>query len=81
VTITVDSNGNFTFSPQTLTIAVGTTIIWKNVTSVAHTVTGSTFGSGTIAPGGSFSFKFTQAGIFAYHCMFHPYMTASVLVK
>jgi plastocyanin len=71
-----DSNGTFTFSPQALNITAGTTVIWKNNTSAPHTVTGSSFGSGTINPGGSFSFKFTQAGTFAYPCKFHPYMTA-----
>jgi plastocyanin len=81
VTITTDSTGTFTFSPQTLNINVGTTVIWNNNTSASHTVTGSSFGSGTISPGGSFSFKFTQSGMFAYHCMFHPYMTASIKVN
>ncbi len=32
-------------------------------------------------PDSSSSFKFAQAGTFAYHCMFHPYMVASVVVK
>lgn len=81
VTITTDSNGNFAFSPQMLNIAAGTVVIWKNSTSAPHTVTGNAFGSGTISPGKSFSFKFTKAGTFAYHCMFHPYMVASVIVK
>ncbi|MGZ3625322.1 MAG: cupredoxin domain-containing protein [Ktedonobacteraceae bacterium] len=81
VTITTDSTGVFTFSPQALNITVGTTIIWNNTTSAPHTVTGSSFGSGTISSGGSFSFKFTRMGTFAYHCMFHPYMTASINVS
>ncbi len=81
VTITTQSNGTFAFSPQALNITARTTVIWNNATSAPHTVTGSSFGSGTISPGGSFSFKFTQAGTFAYHCMFHPYMTASVKVS
>ena len=81
VIITTDSTGAFTFSPQTLNITVGTTVIWKNNTSAPHTVTGSSFGSGTISPGGVFNFKFTRVGTFAYHCMFHPYMTASIEVS
>ena len=81
VTITTDSTGTFTFSPQALNVAAGTTVKWNNTTSAPHTVTGSSFGSGTISPGGSFSFKFTQAGTFGYHCMFHPYMTASIKVS
>jgi plastocyanin len=81
VTITTDSTGAFTFSPQAVNITAGTTVIWNNTTSAPHTVTGSSFGSGTISPGGSFSFKFTQVGTFAYHCMFHPYMVASIKVS
>src|SRR5215471_10726309 len=74
VTITTDSSGNFAFSPATLTIPVGTTVIWKNMTAAPHTVTsndGKTFDSGTSNPisaqGGTFSFKFTTAGKFTYH--------------
>jgi plastocyanin len=81
VTIITQSNGAFAFSPQTLSITAGTTVTWNNNTAAPHTVTGSSFGSAGISPGGSYSFKFTQAGTFAYHCMFHPYMTGSVTVK
>jgi plastocyanin len=88
VTITTDSSGNFAFSPAGLTIPVGTTVIWKNMTTAPHTVTsddGKTFDSGTANPvspqGGTFSFKFTAAGTFAYHCQFHTYMKATIIVK
>src|SRR5215467_6559634 len=39
VMITTDSSGSFAFSPATLTIKAGTTVTWKNSTSVGHTVT------------------------------------------
>ena len=87
VTITTDSSGNFTFSPKTIAIKVGTTVIWKNMTQTPHTVTsddGKTFNSGdatSVAPGATFSFKFMSAGTFAYHCDFHPIMTATVTVQ
>jgi len=87
VTITTDSSGNFTFSPKTLTIKAGTTVIWKNTTQAPHTVTSDdskTFNSGTstpVAPSTTFSFKFMTAGTFAYHCNFHPIMTATVIVQ
>ena len=82
MTVMIVSNGGFGFSPQTLTITAGTTIIWKNNTSAPHTVTSDSglFDSGTISPGGTFSFKFTSAGAFAYHCNIHPYMTATLTV-
>src|SRR6266852_4181731 len=70
VNVSIISNGSFAFSPQTLNITVGTIVIWKNNTTAPHTVSSDngTFGSATISPGGTFSFKFTQAGTFAYHC-------------
>jgi len=87
VTITTDSSGTFTFSPKSLTIKVGTTVIWKNMTQAPHTVTsddGKSFNSGDSTPinaGATFSFKFATAGTFAYHCDFHPFMTATIIVQ
>jgi plastocyanin len=82
VKITTNSQGTFAFSPQTLKVAVGTTVVWKNTTTAPHTVTSDngTFGSGTIAPGGTFKFKFTKSGTFTYHCNIHPFMTATIIV-
>ena len=78
----VNSQGTFAFSPQTLKITVGTTVVWKNTTSAPHTVTSDngSFGSGTIAPGKTFKFKFTKSGTFTYHCNIHPFMTATIIV-
>ena len=83
VKVSIISNGSFAFSPQTVNISIGTIVIWKNNTTVPHTVSSDngTFDSATISPGGTFSFKFTQAGTFAYHCNIHPFMTATVIVK
>ncbi len=83
VKITDGSNGSFGFGPTTLTVRVGTTIIWKNVSSVPHTVTsddGTTFDSGNVAVGGTFRFTFTTAGTYSYHCNIHPYMRATIIV-
>src|ERR1700680_195341 len=33
------SNGSYGFSPQIMTIKVGTTVTWKNMSSAPHTVT------------------------------------------
>jgi plastocyanin len=80
VTITTDSNGAFLFSPKTLTITHGTTVIWNNQTQVSHTIIGNSFGGGFVTPGSSLSFKFTSTGTFAYHCSIHPYMTGTIIV-
>jgi len=88
VTIMTDSSGSFAFSPATLTISVGTTVIWTNTTGAPHTVTsddGKSFDSGINTPigaqGGTFSFTFTKAGTFAYHCQFHTFMMGTIIVK
>ncbi len=83
VKIITDSDGSYGFSPSMLAIKVGTTVIWKDVSSVAHTVTsddGTTFDSGTVPGGGSFHFTFKTVGSFSYHCNIHPYMRATIEV-
>lgn len=83
VMMNTDSNGSYGFSPTTLTIKVGTTITWKNVSPAPHSVTsddGTAFDSGTVPIGGSYSFKFTTTGSFPYHCNYHPYMRATIVV-
>ena len=88
VMIITDSSGSFAFSPAKLTIKAGTTVTWKNTTAVGHTVTsddGKSFDSGTANPiaaqSGTFSFTFTKAGTFAYHCEIHPFMKATIIVQ
>jgi len=83
VMVITASNGSYGFSPATLTIRVGTTVIWKNVSAAPHTLTsddGQTFDSGTVAAGGTYRFTFKTAGAFAYHCNYHPYMRATIVV-
>jgi plastocyanin len=73
----------FAFVPQTLTISVNSTVKWKNLDAVAHTVTSdnSSWDSGTIPAGGTFKFTFTSTGTFNYHCTIHPGMTGTIIVQ
>jgi plastocyanin len=71
------------FTPGSLSVSVGTTVKWTNNDGVTHTVTandGSSFDSGPIAAGASFSFKFMTAGTFNYHCTIHSGMTGTIVV-
>ena len=74
---------NFAFSVSTLTVSSGTAVKWTNNDATAHTVTAddSSFNSGELASGQSFTHTFDSTGTFAYHCTYHPVMTASVVVK
>jgi plastocyanin len=64
---------DFSFSPASLTVHAGDTVVWTNHGSVAHTVTADngSFNSGSLSPGQSFSHTFPSAGTVAYHCQFH----------
>jgi predicted lipoprotein with Yx(FWY)xxD motif len=75
---------NFAFSPQTITVAPGTTVIWTNKDNVEHTVTSDTGAwpdSGNLATNHTFSHTFTKAGTYAYHCALHSSMTGRVIVS
>ena len=70
---------NNRFSPDSLTIKVGTTVTWTNEDSYVHTVTSGAsptdrsglFDSGNLNKGETFSFKFDKAGTFDYFCIPH----------
>ena len=77
------SIANFAFSPTSLTVKVGTKVSWTNNDTVTHTVTADkgAFNSGPLAPGSTFSFTFTKAGTYSYHCNIHPSMMATIVVQ
>jgi len=71
---------DFAFEPQTLTVPVGTTVIWTNDGQAPHTVTSDTTSSGTLRPGDTLQLTFTGAQTFRYVCNFHPQMTGTIEV-
>ena len=74
----------FLFSPAILTVAQGDTVTWTNDHTVNHTATsddGLEWDSGVLTPGQSFSYTFTTAGAFPYHCAIHPSMTGTITVE
>ncbi|MCR4278554.1 MAG: plastocyanin/azurin family copper-binding protein, partial [bacterium] len=79
VTITI-GNKDTGFVPKTMTIKKGTTVTWTNRDITAHTVVGSSFDSGTVNPGKSYSRTFNSVGSFTYACSIHPAMTGSIQV-
>jgi plastocyanin len=73
---------NFAFNPATITVPVGTKVTWTNQDPATHTVTSDTgaFDSKNLTTGQAFSFTFSQAGSFAYHCSIHTRMVATIVV-
>jgi plastocyanin len=70
------------FTPATLTVPVGTTVLWTNEGQDAHTTTSDStvWDSGIMTNGVKFAFTFTKAGTFAYHCNVHAVMHATIVV-
>ncbi len=73
---------NFSFGPQELTVAVGTTVTWTNRDDIPHTVvsTDGVFKSKVRDTDEKFSYTFTKAGTYPYFCSVHPKMTGKVVV-
>jgi plastocyanin len=61
------------FSPATYNITAGSAVTWMNAGAMGHTVTSDTalFDSNNIAPGGSYTYTFTTAGVYPYYCKYH----------
>jgi plastocyanin len=81
---TVDvSIPGFSFDPADITIAAGTTVRWTNNHSITHTSTSDNaiWDSGDLTMGQSFLFTFESAGVFPYHCTYHPQMLGTVTVN
>jgi plastocyanin len=72
------------FDPDTLTVAVGTTVTWVSADpDLPHTSTSDDelWASGTLNEGDEFPFTFEEAGTFAYFCEVHPAMTGTIVVE
>jgi plastocyanin len=74
---------NFSFTPQDITVAPGTTVSWVNHDDVPHTVVSNDkkFKSKALDTDDRFSFTFTEPGTYEYYCSVHPKMTAKITVK
>jgi plastocyanin len=72
-----------TFTPTLLTVTVGDTVVWVNKDPFPHTVTSpaGAFDSRSIAPGQSWHYTPTKAGVFPYFCTLHPTMHATLTVE
>jgi len=74
---------NMQFTPETVTIKPGDTIVWTNNDDRDHAVASAdhTFDSANLSAGQTFEHVFNAAGSFAYTCKYHPRMKGTVVVK
>ena len=77
------------YTPSTVTIAAGGTVIFSNTDTAPHT---STSGSAADGPDGvfdtslimanaSYSVTLSDAGTYTYFCMVHPWMEGTIIVE
>ncbi len=74
----------FAFAPASITVPLGTTVIWTNKDAAPHTIvsdSGNEIQSGTLNQGGTFAHLFEHPGTFGYHCSIHPSMKGTVIVQ
>jgi len=77
------------YLPYDVSVTAGTTVLWSNDDSAAHTVSSGTveagltgvFDSGLFMSGASYEYTFDETGNYDYFCMVHPWMTGIVSVS
>jgi len=74
---------NFVFSPNPLTVPVGSTIRWTNQDDIPHNVVSDdkSFKSKALDTDETFTYTFTKPGTYTYFCSIHPKMTGKVIVQ
>jgi len=74
------------YSPDNITVVIGinNTVTFVNDDTVVHTVTsddGTSFSSGDIHAGASWTYTFATVGTFGFHCIYHPsFMKGTITV-
>ncbi len=81
-TVMVQMVAPMSFSPKVVTVARGTTVMWMNADTIAHTSTSTTglWDSGPVAPGASFSRPFNDVGTFPYFCTIHGMIQSGTVI-
>ena len=72
----------FHYTPNTITVHVGDTVLWHNLSHFHHTVDADdeSFESEILYQGDDFSHTFDGTGTFKYHCDIHDFMHGTVVV-
>jgi plastocyanin len=88
------NSGSNSYNPNLIESKVGDILSWRNDDSSPHTVTSSssaaaaagdnnsitTFDSGVLMRGETFSFTFDMEGEYSYFCTLHPNMVGTIVV-
>jgi plastocyanin len=71
-----------TYEPETLTLAAGDLVVWRNDDVNPHTaVAPGRFDSGPVPANGTFRVTLTKPGELPYACTLHPAMKGKLIIK
>jgi plastocyanin len=73
---------NGSFSPTSLNVQVGTTVMWVNKANTAQGIASDNglFTSGNLTNGMSYNYTFNQTGNYPYHSTVNPSMKGTIVV-
>jgi len=78
----VKATSSNTWNPKKARADVDEKVVWKNPTSVKHTVTGKNFNfNEKLMPGEKTSFTFDSDGTYKYKCKIHDGMDGRIIVS
>ena len=74
------------YIPSSVVVPAGTTVVWSNDDTAAHTVTSTdespmSFDSSLFMPDTTFEVTFEDPGEYPYWCIVHPWMVGTVTVE
>lgn len=74
---------NFTFTPATLKVAVGTVVTWTNRDDIPHNVVSDdkSIKSKALDTDEKFTYTFAKPGSYPYFCSLHPKMKGTIVVE
>lgn len=72
---------DFAFSPVSLTVPIGSTVVWTNQDGSNHFVKFVDASSERMGKGATYTRTFTEPGTYPYECSLHPSMTGTVIVE
>jgi len=74
---------DFMFTPRSLTVKAGTSVVWVNRDDEPHTVVSDAglFRSGAVDTNDTYAFKFDKPGTYRFSCSIHPRMTGTIVVE
>ena len=74
---------NFSFTPPTITVKMGTEITWTNKDDIPHNVVAEdkSFKSKVLDTDEKFTMTASKPGTYVYYCSIHPKMTGKLVVE